>query len=252
MIKSYLKYYLKSRVISSVKHPFVNGLNDSVFSKLKTVDDIAIQTYVESLKTNKSVLSITDLGAGSKKTKANVRRISSIVKNAAVSQQFGRLLAVLVQEYNCETIIELGTSLGVGTSYLAAKSSTTVYTIEGCPNISEFAQNELKQFSNINFFAGEFSSQLNAVLKLSGPPDLVYIDGNHTYKATIDYFNFFLKHAHAKTILVFDDIHWSSGMEKAWSEIIEAEEVSVSMDLFRMGIVFLDKSLTKNQFTLRF
>jgi len=252
MIKSYLKYYLKSRAISNVKHPFVNGLNDSVFSKLKTVDDIAVQTYVESLKTNKSVLSITDLGAGSKKTKANVRRISSIVKNAAVSQPFGRLLAELVREYKCETIIELGTSLGVGTSYLAAKSSTTVYTIEGCPNISEFAQNELRQFSNINFFVGEFSSQLNTVLKLSGPPDLVYIDGNHTYKATMDYFNFFLKYAHPKTILVFDDIHWSSGMEKAWSEIIEAKEVSVSIDLFRMGIVFLDKSLAENQFILRF
>jgi len=251
MIKSYLKYYLKSRAISNIKQPFIKGLNDSVFSKLKTIDDTAIQTYVRSLKINKTVLSITDLGAGSKKRNTNVRRVSSIVKNAAVSQQFGRLLAVLVREYKCETIIELGTSLGVGTSYLA-KASTTVYTIEGCPNISGFAQHELKQFSNINFFVGEFSNQLNAVLKLSGPPDLVYIDGNHTYKGTIDYFNFFLKHAHTKTILVFDDIHWSSSMEKAWSEIIHANEVSVSIDLFRMGIVFLDKSLTKDQFTLRF
>jgi len=251
MIKSYLKYYLKSRAISNFRHPFVNGLNDSVFSKLETVDDTAIQSYVKSLKANKSVLSVTDLGAGSKKTNTNLRRVSSIVKNAAVSRQFGRLLTLLIQEYKCETIIELGTSLGVGTSYLSRKLSTAVYTIEGCPNISEFAQNELKQFSNINFFVGEFSSQLNTVLKLSGPPDLVYIDGNHTYKATIDYFNFFLENAHAKTILVFDDIHWSSGMEKAWSEIVQSKEVSVSIDLFRMGIVFLDKSLAKNQFTLR-
>jgi predicted O-methyltransferase YrrM len=252
MIKSYLRYYLKSTAVSKVKHSFVKELQSSVFSKLNTVDDVEIQRYVKSLKVNKGALKVTDLGAGSKVTNTNIRSVKSIAKNAAVSQKFGQLLSLLIKEFKCENVIELGTSLGIGASYLALNTSTQVFTIEGCPKISEFAQRKLNMYSNINFFVGEFSSQLNTVLKLSGKPDLVYIDGNHTYEGTLDYFNFFIKNAKTNTILVFDDIHWSKEMEKAWTKIIQANEVTLSLDLFRMGIVFLDKAIDKKHLVLRF
>lgn len=252
MIKAYLNYCLKRTAVSKVNHSFVKRLKTSVFSKINTVDDIKIQSYVKSLKLDNSTLRVTDLGAGSKVTNASERSIKSIAKNAAVSQKFGRLLYLLIQEFKCSNVIELGTSIGVGTSYLGLNTSTQVFTIEGCPNVSSFAQSKLIEYSNLNFFVGEFSSQLNAVLKLSGKPDLVYIDGNHTYKGTLDYFKFFVKNAKPNTILVFDDIHWSRGMEKAWAEIIQSNEVRLSIDLFRMGIVFLDKTMDKNHMVLGF
>jgi predicted O-methyltransferase YrrM len=252
MIKSYLKYRFKSLTISKIRHPFIKELQSNIFSKLKSVNDGEIQSYVKYLKSNDNILNVLDLGAGSKNTNNSKRSIKSIAKNAGISQKFGQLLSLLIQEFECETVIELGTSLGIGSSYLALNKTAQVFTVEGCPNISGFTQDNLKGYANLSFFVGEFSSQLNDVLKLSGKPDLVYIDGNHTYKGTIDYFNFFIKNANSNAILVFDDIHWSSGMEKAWTEIIQTNEVRLSLDLFRMGIVFLDKRIDKEHVVLSF
>lgn len=252
MIKAYLNYFLQCKSISKIDDPFISRLRHSIFDKLTMVDDSDIQDYYRELKLNRTKISVTDLGAGSKKTKSNVRAIKSIAQNASISQKYGRLLVVLIQEFDCKTVMELGTSLGVGTSYLASNRNTDVFTIEGCPNISSFTQQQLKKYTNISYFIGDFSAQLSSVLKKTNEPDLVYIDGNHTYKATIDYFNFFLKHGHSKTILVFDDIHWSKGMEKAWAEIIQSNGVSVSIDLFRMGIVFIDQAISKKHYIIRF
>jgi predicted O-methyltransferase YrrM len=85
-----------------------------------------------------------------------------------------------------------------------------------------------------------------------GKLDFAFIDGNHTYKATVSYFETLLKVAHNDTVFVFDDIHWSEGMEKAWNEICDNGQVTVSIDLFRMGIVFLNKDLSKQKFVTRF
>jgi hypothetical protein len=41
-------------------------------------------------------------------------------------------------------------------------------------------------------------------------------------------------------------------MQKAWNEITEYEGVTVSIDLFRIGIVFLKKELSKQKFIIRF
>ncbi len=252
MIKSYLNYCINSTKVSKVNYPFIKKLHLSVFSKLQEINDREIQNYIRTLKANKLRLKVTDLGAGSKKTNSTERSIESIVKSASITPRFGKLLHVLINEFKSKTVLELGTSLGVGTSYLALGNSTQVYTIEGCPRISEFTQSQLKHLSNVNFYVGEFSTQLNKVLIQSGPPDLVYVDGNHTYEATLDYFQFCIENASSTAILVFDDIHWSSGMERAWKELIQSKEVSISIDLFRMGIVFLDKRLDKTDVVLRF
>jgi len=252
MIKSYLSYRFNCTKASKVNHLFIKRLNHSVFSKLNQINDKEIQNYIKLLSVNKTLLKVTDLGAGSKNTKSAERSIKSIVNSASITPRFGCLLQLLIQEFKCKTVLELGTSLGVGTSYLALQKSTNVYTIEGCPTISGFTQNKLSHLSNVNFYIGEFSSQLNDVLTQSGSPDLIYIDGNHTYNATVNYFEYCIENASPNAILVFDDIHWSRGMEKAWDEIVKSKDVSISIDLFRMGIVFLDQSLDEKDFVLSF
>lgn len=253
MVKAFCKYYIESKRISGIDNPFIQELNLNVFSRLNTVNDSNIQQLVAELKKSKTTISVTDFGAGSKKTNSDFRSIGSIVKNASVSPKFGKLINLLVSYYDCKSIIELGTSLGVGTSYLALNNQlSNVFTIEGCPNISEIAQVNLNDFDNVSYFVGEFSNQFSNVLDQSGKADLVYIDGNHTQKATVDYFNYFLLNVNKKAILVFDDIHWSRGMELAWEEIKSSQSSRITIDLFRMGVVFLDPNLKKEHFVLRF
>ena len=252
MIKSYLLYWLKCKKIAKVKHPFIMQLNTLVFSKINTFNDSTIINYLNQLKSNNLVLDVTDLGAGSKKNKHNKRTVKSIAKTASVSPKFGKLLSLLITKFNCKNSLELGTSLGVGTSYMAIAKQTHVYTIEGCPNCSQFTQSKLKDFSNISYYIGDFSKQLPKIISESNTLEFIYIDGNHTYKATVDYFNYLKNKVSKNAIFIFDDIHWSKGMEKAWQEIIASNDVSISIDLFRMGIVFLNKDLSKNHFICRF
>jgi len=248
VIKAYLKYYLKAKRINSQSSKRLQRLKIDVFDKLNQVNDAQILALIQDLKQDKTQIKITDLGAGSKQSKSNLRSINSIVKNAAIPPKFGRFLNVLVSEFNCENVLELGTSLGVGTAYLALNNKqSNIFTIEGCPNISQLAQVNIKKLNinNCHFFEGEFSSQFSTVLAPNRSLDLVYIDGNHTYEATIDYFNFFISKMTKNGILIFDDIHWSAGMEKAWQEIIKHHSTQLTIDLFRMGIVFLNTDLEK-------
>jgi predicted O-methyltransferase YrrM len=83
-------------------------------------------------------------------------------------------------------------------------------------------------------------------------PDLVFFDGNHKKEPTLSYFEQCLPHIHPGTIFLFDDIHWSAGMEEAWNIIRNHPKVRVSIDLYHLGIVFFREELSKEDFTIRF
>ena len=82
--------------------------------------------------------------------------------------------------------------------------------------------------------------------------DLAFIDGNHQKKPTINYFEEILKYTNNNTIFIFDDIHWSDGMESAWEYIKAHEKTSLTIDLFFLGIVFVKSELSKENFIIRF
>ncbi len=146
--------------------------------------------------------------------------------------------------------------MGVTTSYLALSNNTSaVLSIEGSYEISKLASTTLKnqRFKNITLLNGTFEEVLPNVLKNSHQSwDFVFLDGNHRYIATKEYFNQILPYLNENSIVVLDDIHWSKEMEKAWKEIYTLKEITLSIDLFFMGIVFFNKNLTKQHFNIRF
>ena len=99
---------------------------------------------------------------------------------------------------------------------------------------------------------GDFNLTLANKLKEILTIDLAFIDGNHQKKPTIDYFEQCLKYANNNTMFIFDDIHWSQGMENAWNYIKKHEKTTLTIDLFFVGIVFIKSELSKEHFTIRF
>ena len=138
--------------------------------------------------------------------------------------------------------------------YLAAPNSKTkVYTIEGCPNIAKVAKVNFKKigFNNISLINDTFEKALPNLLEQTSEVEMVYIDGNHTKNATLSYFNQLLPKITSQSILIFDDIYWSSEMEDAWEQIKNHPKVTVTIDLFELGIVFFNPELSKENFVLR-
>lgn len=255
---AYLRYLNKSGTRHSVHSPFVYTLVDEVFRNRQDHQVFAdIRALRHKLLRKSQVIEITDFGSGAdhKDYSHRFERVSSIVQHSSVNERYGRLLFRLVEYFKPQTIIELGTSIGLSTLYMAmANSEAQIFTIEGCTTKSEqaTANFNILQVSNIVQHIGRFDIVLPDVIRQAGKLDFAFIDGNHTYEATIANFKSLLSIANNNTVFVFDDIHWSAGMQKAWDEIIDKERVTVSIDLFRMGIVFLRKELSKQKFVIRY
>ena len=149
-------------------------------------------------------------------------------------------------------IVELGTSLGITTAYMAAVDSRNrVVTYEGCPAVAKIAQANWKSLGikNIECRVGEIDvEKLDAELE---QVDVAFVDANHTYASTRAYINILLQKVHAKSVLVVDDIHHSAEMERAWREICADERVTSTMDLYQMGLVFFDKYYWKRHYVMK-
>jgi len=250
----YLKYIFTSQNNSSLHSPHVYEFTTNIiYKKTKNSSVREIKNLRSLLYNRNDYIFITDFGAGSSINKSNKRKIKDIAKNSSKNSKYGELLYRIVEFYKPKNILELGTSFGISTCYLAKGNiNSKVKTFEGCPSTAKIAQQNFKQLKikNTNIIVGDFKNTL--AKNISSEIDLAFIDGNHNKKSTIEYFEMILKKSNNKTILVFDDIHWSKKMGQAWTYIKESKETTVTIDLFFIGIVFLDKKLSKENYIIRF
>lgn len=254
-LKAYYNYWRKRVDAHGIHSPFVFDFYNTVLLKSDDINDAAIQRLRSKLKKNKSHIHVHDFGAGSKTKSGNQRRISDIVKNAAINRKYGKLLAQMIERYQLKQVVELGTSVGIGSLYLSQQNCVKkLITVEGSPEIAKIAQQNLENFGarNCELIVGKFENELANIVKKTDKIDLVYIDGNHQYQPTLDYFNFFVEHMHDTAFIVFDDINWSEGMQRAWQEICASPKINVSLDLFRMGIVCKRPGQAKQHFVLKY
>jgi predicted O-methyltransferase YrrM len=216
----------------------------------------SIESLRQQLKNDNTILQVDDLGAGSRVSKSNQRTVSEIAKNALKSKKLAQFLFRLANYYQPKTILELGTSLGITTAYLAAaNANANVYSIEGVPAIAEIARRNFRQLNlyNTQLIEGSFDLVLPMLLEKIKQVDLVFVDGNHRLEPTLQYFESILKYSHEHTIMIFDDIHWSEEMELAWKKIGQHPAITCTVDLFFLGLVFLRKEFKEKQnFVIRY
>lgn len=252
-IKTYLNYWLDSVNEHSLHSPFLYDLYTKVIN-VEPVPDLEIEKLrFDLLKTHREI-TMEDVGAKSKHFTGNTRKISEIAETSLSSIRFSSLYQRLAEYVEAKTIVELGTSFGLNTLYLAKKKNAKVYTFEGSESVAEIAADTLR-FSgatNIEIIKGNINSTLYATLSRLPKVDFAFIDANHQYEPTKKYFEELLMKVHHKSMMVIDDIHGNPEMDKAWREICRHDLVHTSLDLYRCGILFFDPSLTKQHVVLQF
>ena len=256
MIPDYLKYLFLAKNEHSLHSPFLYEFYLEVLKGSATESDFSnIETVRKKLLSDEREIEITDLGAGSKLTQSNKRKVKDIAKNSQKPASLARVFYRIIRHYQYKTILDLGTSLGITTAYLAkANNKAKIYTFEGCPNTSQIANENFRELGikNVESIVGDLSKTLQPQLDKTGNIDFVFFDANHRYEPTITYFEWCLDKIHEDTCFVFDDIYWSEEMKKAWKYIKNHPEVTVSIDIFWVGIVFFRKKQPKQHFVLRF
>jgi len=252
----YIHYRFTAQTKHGIHSPFVFKLLTTVINNA-TPHQLyaAIENLRATLLKSTKKINVTDYGTAGATALIKVRAVAEIVKHAAKPPKYAQLLFRLVTYFRPAQILELGTSLGITTLYQAMPyPHTNVLTIEGCPETAALARQHFQTLNanNVNLLVGSFEQLLPTALQQMPSLDFVFFDGNHRKAATINYFEQCLQYIHNDTVFVFDDIHWSAGMEEAWEYIKNSPQVTVTLDLFFLGIVFFRKEQAKQDFIIKF
>ncbi len=253
-IKSLLTYRLKSRHRKGfgIHSPFVfHLLNYVIFEKNPFYAYTQIEQVRKSLLKEGTIVELTDFGTGNKSESS----VANIARSSLESPKFGQLLFRLVNFFQSQNVLELGTSLGVSTMYLAMPSSASkVITMEGSKSLCDIAERNFKNadVDNVEIVCGNIDKNLKDVIDKFPQLDFVYFDANHTREATLRYFEICLQKTHKETVFVFDDIHYSAEMDSAWNEIKKRDNVRLSIDLYHFGLVFFNTDLPKQDYIVAF
>lgn len=259
LAKKYFNYYIsaKNGKGHGIHSPFVFDFIIHVLNDKKEYECYKkTEALRQALLQNNSIIEVEDFGAGSGVIPFKNRKISAIAKSSLKNKKFAQLLYRIVKYYQPQSIIELGTSFGITACYIAcANRNAEVKTLEGSKEIAKIAKQNFERagLRNINVTEGNFDKTFIDVLQKIKRVDFAFVDGNHRRDATLEYFLCLLKKSSGSSIFIFDDIHWSSEMEEAWKQIQEHDSVTLTIDLFFIGLVFFNPDFkVKQHFTIRF
>lgn len=188
---------------------------------------------------------------------ATLRRVADIARTHLETPKIAQLLYRLVNylgstEQRPLTIVELGTSLGVTTAYLASPSPrNTVQTYDGATEVQDIAVQVWRNLKLTNI--EPVSGNIDDTLPKHCPKriDLAFIDANHTYDATLRYFRQLMPAMGEQSILVVDDIYHSPEMERAWHDIQASGQVTSTIDCYHIGLVFFNTHYIRKHYKMR-
>jgi len=260
LARKYIRYYLTASNGKGhgVHSPFVYDLIRNVLNDRR---HYPFWERIEALRgrlvKDGTMLEVEDMGAGSAVADGRRRSVGEIARHASKPARLGQLLYRIAHYYKSNSVVELGTSLGLSTAYLASgvSNGVRVWTIEGAAAVAAVAADNFRELGlhSVELVVGNFDRELEGVLSKAGKVDLAFVDGNHRQEPTLRYFHMLMERRAAASILIFDDIHWSSEMEEAWAQIQQDPRVYMTIDLFFIGLViFREEFKVKQHFVIRF
>jgi predicted O-methyltransferase YrrM len=294
LARKYLRYYLTAANGKGhgIHSPFVFDFIIHVLNDTREFPEYTpIRQLRRQLEKDPAILEIEDMGAGSALNGTRRRSVSELARHAAKPEKLGQLLFRIARYYRSASILELGTSLGISTAYLAAGGiGARVITIEGADAVAAVADRNFQSLGlqqaglgrpildmpglqnpglekqgldmpglenpglgKIELVRGNFDHALAPALDRIGHVDLAFVDGNHRREPTLRYFEQIITRCSPQAVLIFDDIHWSAEMEEAWEQIKKDPRVYLTIDLFFIGLVFLRSEFkVKQNFTIRY
>lgn len=213
------------------------------------------EKYRRELLDSNYDLHIVDFGAGSHKLGNKTRKVRDVAAVSGTKPAFGMLFIKLINSFGIKNILELGTSVGIGTFYLSQSAPEVRLTgIEACPQTAAFLQNKFAEYqiSNVEIINDDFDSVFEKDTLPHNHFDLVYIDGNHRGEALLRYYEILKsKYLSKQHIIIADDINWSRDMYRAWKKITSST-AETYLDLFRCGVILSGYELPKGLFSINF
>ena len=247
----YFKFLSNAKTIYELDSPYLYDFAVDVIEDKRYYYVFALMEWFrKQLKKDHNTIKVTDFGSGSLIHTDNTRKISQLAKHGSISNQEGKLLFRIVRHFAPNTVLELGTSIGISSIYIhAVNKKSTHITVEGCEALANVAKNNFERLKlkNIHLINAEFDAALDYLLEQNYQLDFCYLDGNHNEKATLNYFKKLMPLFHDNSVLVIADIYWSDSMINAWEQLKKLPEVVLTIDLFHFGILVFDPKIKAKQ-----
>ena len=258
LIISYISYLFKAKTKYTIHSPFVYELLTKVLQDHTEYDDFTeLKEITKRQSKREDLIETVDFGAisGDYGYKTTMVEKGKIVKQRTSGITQLKLLYRLSKFLKPDVILEFGTAAGISAAYMSkGYPAAKLVTLEGCASLADFAESTFHKLhiQHIEVISGNFDNTIDETLNRIGKVDMVFFDGNHRKEPTLRYFEACMKNADENSLFIFDDIHWSSGMEEAWEAIKAYPEVSITIDLFWLGLVFFKKGVAKQDFIIRY
>ncbi len=182
------------------------------------------------------------------KGEERTRPLAEIAK-ASKPPKWALLLFKLARELKPDTVLEMGTCVGISAAYLLAalqlNGKGRLITMEGGKNVAEIAEENLQNlgFTNFEIVTGRHQDTLPSVLADNKPIDFAFVDGDHAEHTTITYHEQVLEHTGQHAVIYHDDIRWSPGMRRCWQHICDTDRsVTAILDFHWVGVMVIDKN----------
>jgi predicted O-methyltransferase YrrM len=253
-VLQYIKYFLKKEDRHALQSPFTY----QIYQGLKEYKNQynhrfpQVENLRQSLFEDDRLVTINDLGAGSQRFSSKERKIANIARYSCSSKKYSLLYQYFCSLTPAQTVVELGTCLGINSCYLAEVTRDKLYSFEGADELVRLAKKNIEGYEKIQLIAGDISETLPIFLRDRQSVDFAFIDANHTYEHTLSYFKQLMEKVHADSIVIIGDIHWSKGMENAWMKISNMEQVRLSLDFFECGVLLFKAGLNKQHYILNY
>lgn len=245
-----IQFYTTADTIGNIHSPQIYSLLSHILDRSRVYYDFAkIENFRKASLENKERVYDVDYGAGSSVISKNNKSVEAVTRSSVSSARQCQILYRLVTYLKPRLTLELGSSVGISTCYLAkAYNKGKVISLEGNPSLSKLAGEKLTKLNiqNAQLVTGRFADTLPVILDQVRWVDLVFMDGHHEYEPTIQYYQWIKPMVAPSTVLVLDDIYWSKGMLQAWKEIIAYPEVTFSVDFFEFGMIFFNPSFRQS------
>ncbi|MFZ5941622.1 MAG: O-methyltransferase [Bacteroidota bacterium] len=247
--------HARSRYGHGIHSPFLFAFVSEVTGNAgKRALPAGVGEMIRRVRKDRTLLETPPIGAGSKVSAKPFRQVGQMARKSSVGPRWGALLYRLVAFYKPSAVVELGTGLGISTACLAAGGTMPLVTVEANSGKCAYAEKLMQElgFAHVKVIRGTFGDMLPELVAAAGEKTLYYIDGNHTREATLQYAGMILEKSPGEKILVLDDINWSEGMNEAWTILKNDPAVTVSVDLFQMGLLIVRDGMQKAAVNLFF
>lgn len=249
-LKAYLRHWLTVVDHHSVHSPFFFDFYTKVIQSPGQNGFEQIESLRTHILNHEDEINFSDLGAGSKVLKGPKLKLADIAKFSVTPPRYAQLYHHIIQYTGARNIVELGTSLGLTSLYLAHQANVQLTTFEGSHALADVALSNFEYCNkkNISLIEGDIKNTLPEFLQSPAKIGFVLMDANHKQEPTLQYFEWLMRRLDEKSVVVVDDIHWSAEMEQAWNTLKNHPIVYSSIDLFRCGILFFEPGLNRQHF----